>query len=301
MQVHFPRYGRVSPGRRGRAGRSLGVAVRIAVLGTATLLGAVTAARADVSSSPDRIMRVMTFNIHHGQGTDGALSLDRIAGVIRARGPEVVGLQEVDRHWSSRSDFADQAAELAADLDMHVAYGANLDLDPPAPGQPRRQYGTAILSRHPILKWDNTLLPRFGDHEQRGLLHAEIMVRGVRVQIYNTHLQHDDAAERLAQATAITKIVEAGAGPAVLTGDLNATPGTPEIQEFTEHLSDGWTGDGGFTHPSEQPAHRIDYVMTGGGAATDRAAVVTDLPAASDHLPVVGDLRVPGPAQGTDT
>jgi endonuclease/exonuclease/phosphatase family metal-dependent hydrolase len=298
MQVHFPPYGRVSARGRGRAGRSLGVAARIVALGAATLLSAVPAARADVPSSPDRIMRVMSFNIHHGQGTDGALDLGRVAGVIRSQAPEIVGLQEVDRHWSSRSNFADQASELATVLNMHMVYAANLDLDPPAPGQPRRQYGTAVLSRYPILSWDNTLLPRFGDHEQRGLLHAEVMVRGVRVHVYNTHLQHNDAAERLEQARAITEIIGVGERPVVLTGDLNARPGTPEMQEFTGLLTDGWTGDGGFTHPSEQPTARIDYVMTGGVATAERAAVVTDLPVASDHLPVIADVRVPGPPPG---
>jgi endonuclease/exonuclease/phosphatase family metal-dependent hydrolase len=45
---------------------------------------------------------VMSFNIHHGQGTDGVLDLERIARVIRASGADIVGLQEVDRHFGGR-------------------------------------------------------------------------------------------------------------------------------------------------------------------------------------------------------
>jgi endonuclease/exonuclease/phosphatase family metal-dependent hydrolase len=71
---------------------------------------------------------VTSFNIHHGQGTDGCLDLARIARVIRASGAGVAGLQEVDRHFAKRSDWADQAAELAGLLGCHVAYGANRHL-----------------------------------------------------------------------------------------------------------------------------------------------------------------------------
>ena len=109
----------------------------------------------------------MTFNIHHGVGTDRRLDLSRTANVIRAAVADVVGLQEVDRHFGARSDFVDQATWLAEDLGMDVVFGANLDLDPLVAGQPRRQYGTAILSAHPILDWENTHLPRFDDHEPR--------------------------------------------------------------------------------------------------------------------------------------
>ena len=59
----------------------------------------------------------------------------------------------------------DQAAELARMLRMHVVYRANLDRDPVNPGEPRRQYGTAILSDAPIHNWRNTLLPRTGKIE----------------------------------------------------------------------------------------------------------------------------------------
>ena len=118
----------------------------------------------------------MSYNIHHGRGVDDRLDLARIAAVIRGAGADIVGLQEVDRHWGERSDFADQAAELARDLAMHVVYGVNLDLDPLSPGGPRRQYGNAILSDAPIRGWRNTLLPRTGELEQRGLLEALVTV-----------------------------------------------------------------------------------------------------------------------------
>ena len=84
-------------------------------------------------------------------------------------GADVIGLQEVDRHWDVRSNWVDQPAWFAQRLKMHYAYAANLDLPPVNPGEPNRQYGTAILSRYPIKAFNNTLLPKYPAGEHRGL------------------------------------------------------------------------------------------------------------------------------------
>jgi endonuclease/exonuclease/phosphatase family metal-dependent hydrolase len=242
-----------------------------------------------------RPLRAASFNIHHGVGVDGLLNLERIATVIQDTHPDVIGLQEVDRHFGERSDFVDQALWLADRLDLHVVFGANLDLDPLTPGAPRRQYGTAILSRYRIREWRNTLLPRPEGGEQRGLLEAVIRVRGVPVRAFNTHLQHNSQSERLAQVAAIRSIVAEARESVVLVGDLNATPDSPEIGAITEDLADSWAeaGEGdGFTYDAETPHARIDYVLTSSDVVARTAAVVTS--DASDHLPVVADLILPG-------
>ena len=178
-------------------------------------------------ATPDRSIRVMAYNIHHGQGVDDRLDLARITAEIRDSGADIAGLQEVDRHWSERSDFADQAAELARELAMHVVYGANLELDPLQPGEPRRQYGNAILSNAPIYGWRNILLPRSGNLEQRGLLEALVTVRRVPVRVFTTHLQHNSQQERIAQIVAIREVIGMAQKPVILVGDLNARPDTP--------------------------------------------------------------------------
>ena len=78
-----------------------------------------------------------------------------------------MGLQEVDRHVHVRSNVVDQASWLARRLRMDVAFGANPDEDPLTPGAPRRQYGTAVLSRPHIPTSTNTLLPPPEGGEQR--------------------------------------------------------------------------------------------------------------------------------------
>jgi endonuclease/exonuclease/phosphatase family metal-dependent hydrolase len=280
---------------RSRFGLLLLLATLVAsTLGAATVAAEATPASARAQAD-ERELRVATFNIRHGVGLDGALDLARIAAVVERTGAEVVGLQEVDRHWSERSNFVDQATWLAQWLDMDVAFGANLDLDPPVPGAPRRQYGTAILSTYKIRETTNTLLPRPLGGEQRGLLEALIKVRGIPVRVFNTHLQHDSQVERLAQVDRIRQVLATAQESVVLLGDLNATPDTPEIAGLTDLLVDAWVTAGvgdGFTFDAATPHARIDYVMSSGDVVARTAAVVaTD---AADHLPVVVDLALPG-------
>lgn len=248
------------------------------------------------------LLTVMSFNIHHGVGLDRRLDLGRIAEVIRSAGADVVGLQEVDRHLSQRSGFVDQAAWLGRELAMNVVYGANVDHEPLAAGQPRRQYGTAILSRWPVIDWDHALLPRRGRHEQRGLLGARLNVDGVALHFYNAHLHHDGADERLEQALAVKELIGAPDVPVVLVGDFNARPETAEVRELAAGLIDAWQVAGagpGMTYPAGNPGRRIDYVLVSAASAVHAAAVVTAGPApvASDHLPVLAKLGLSSPGR----
>jgi len=257
----------------------------------AVLVGLAPAAQA---APPPQNLTVMSFNIHHGGGTDGVVDLDRIASVVRANHVDVVAMQEVDRHYSARSDWADEPAELAKALHYHVVFAANIDQDPPAAGRPRVQYGTAILSRYPIVQSSNTLLFRSSDQEQRGLLQADIEVHGVRVSVFDTHLEAYSTIDRQTQAQQVAAMV-AGARPSILMGDLNAEPDAPELQPLFGALTDAWPAAGTgpeLTYPAEGPVKRIDYVLTGAGAQPRRCAVVTTNPVASDHLPMACQVTV---------
>ncbi|MEU6478146.1 endonuclease/exonuclease/phosphatase family protein [Streptomyces sp. NPDC047017] len=245
------------------------------------------------AAEPGRELTVVTFNIHHGADPDEVLDLERIARVVQDAGADVIGLQEVDRHWSARSGHVDQAAWLAGRLDLHLAYGANLDLDPRRPGDPRRRYGTAILSRFPLLDPRNTPLPRSPEGEQRGLLAADIAVRGTRLRFLTTHLEFLSRGERLAQVAAINDLVDASRRPTVLVGDLNTTPDSEEITTLTRRLRDTWplAGHGsGFTHEARTPTARIDYVLASPTLHAHHAQVLPTT--ASDHRPVRVELTL---------
>lgn len=248
---------------------------------------------------PGPTLTAMSFNIRHGVGADGRLDLDRVAVAVAASGAEAVGLQEVDRHFSERSNFVDQATYLAGVLGMQVVFGPNLDLPPLADGLPRRQYGNAILSRSEIRSSRNVLLPRLGASEQRGLLIATTEVDGAEVTVLATHLQFDAPAERMLQVEAIVAEMASIETNVVLLGDLNAEPGSAEVGHLADRLTDAWATAGvgdGYTYSVTDPHKRIDYVFSSSGLNA-RSAVVVDSDA-SDHRPVVATFVLS--TSGTD-
>ena len=162
-------------------------------------------------------MRLVAYNIQFGLGRDGRYDLARIAAEVRDA--DVIALQEVDRHWQ-RSGCVDSPAVLAAHLpEHHWVYGANLDMDASYRDATerlvnrRRQFGTMILSRLPIVSSRNHLLPKYGtltQHSiQQGALEAVIVTeRAGPVRFYSTHLSHLSPATRLPQVEALLAIDE---------------------------------------------------------------------------------------------
>lgn len=63
------------------------------VLATLSFMSAVSTAKAD---EPNHL-RVLSYNIHHAEGVDQKLDLERIANVILSVKPDIVALQEVDQ------------------------------------------------------------------------------------------------------------------------------------------------------------------------------------------------------------
>ena len=281
--------------------------------------------------APDRPLRAMSYNIKHGQtnadcvtppavpgqppNTDCNLDIEASIAVIRAYDPDIVAVQEVDRFWA-RSAYLDEPAVLSAGTGLaHACYAPNLDHGPDSHSPVPHQYGTVILSRFPILECRNTLLRRVGNTEQRGLTLALVNVRGVPVQVYNTHL-HTRVADRLLQTEDIAAVLDAAPdGPQVLMGDFNArsTFGetVAEMLPIYARLVDTWreapvadpANPEGFTSPADldrDPTSRIDYVFATGDvdAAGTFVPVNAQTRLAADHYPVVADLLVPGEAVG---
>jgi endonuclease/exonuclease/phosphatase family metal-dependent hydrolase len=240
-----------------------------------------------------KALTVMSYNIRQGRDVDGELDLERTAAVIRAQRPDLVALQEVGRHWSADSDFRDQAADLEAMLGMASAFGANLDRDPPEPGAPRRQYGTAILSAWPLLQSQNIALPRTStENEQRGLLVVVVDLDGEPFRILDTHLGVS-ADDRRLQVDAILAEADKASVPHALLGDLNAGPSAPELAPLLERFGDAWSvaGEGdGLTFPASGPTSRIDYVLMSSQLRVERVSV-PDVEG-SDHLPLVAELAL---------
>ena len=68
-----------------------------------------------------QVSRVMTYNIHHGEGTDSVIDMERIAQVINKWSPDLVALQEVD-NGTTRSGNINEATIRIMEMDFILLY-----------------------------------------------------------------------------------------------------------------------------------------------------------------------------------
>ncbi|QEG42305.1 Endonuclease/Exonuclease/phosphatase family protein [Roseimaritima ulvae] len=256
------------------------------------LLGAVVllACAAPLRAEQPLRLRVLCYNIHHAEGVDGKLDLERIAGVILSVKPDIVALQEVDQR-ATRSESVDQPAELARLTGMQVAFGANIPLQ-------GGHYGNAMLSRFPITDHQNRLLPNRNNGEQRGVLSSTLKVPGLGepLRLLATHLDHrGDDGERIASAKAINQLIDASSQqPTLLAGDMNDVIGSPTLQIYDKM----WTRANDQplpTIPVAEPTRQIDFILF--RPRDDWKVVevkVLDEAVASDHRPILAVLEYVG-------
>ena len=236
-----------------------------------------------MAGPPAEPLGVLTYNIHHGEGVDGVLDLERIAALITESGADLVALQEVDER-ATRSGGVDQAAELARLTGMHHAFAPFMDFQ-------SGRYGLAVLTRYPIERARAIELPP-GKHEPRTALAAEVVVPGHGgVTFVCLHLDWlDDDTERFAQAGALIAALESEQR-VILAGDFNDTPGSRTIGLFESGFTNAYKPAGASaTFPAGGPEAEIDFVMYRPASAWRGTARVLGETTASDHRPVLARL-----------
>lgn len=263
------------------------------------------------------MIRVATYNILHG----ALKGLDAIGDVLEAIDPDLVALQEVDR-GVARSGGVDQAARLASRLGFAHAFACACPWE-------GGEYGLAILSRFPITGTRMVRLPSRAilsladGAEPRIMLAASVEAPDGPLNFACTHLGLHPT-ERSLQADTIAAEL-AGLPRTLLCGDLNEGHTEPVFGRLS-----GTSPAAGSRHDVAPPSRpgAVSPAAAGAGTATarlidclaecvplplrtypshaptigiDHVLRSPDLPAAgrvrtmateaSDHLPVVVDLR----------
>ena len=247
----------------------------LAVVGLAWSLLGSTAQGIDPSTTP--VLRVLTYNVHHGEAMDGRFDYARLTDKISQLEPDVVALQEVDSR-TRRAKGVDQAAELGDRLDMRHAFGSAM---PYSGGR----YGVAILSRFPIEDARTHHLPYAFGEEPRAALEVTIKPdNGIPdFVLVGTHLCHQSAATRREQTRALDALFSGRSDyPVVIAGDFNARPDSEAMDVL---LGGSWID-------TVAPNSSIDYVLV---RSIDRWRVVSgevfDVPIVSDHDPILTTLQ----------
>jgi len=202
------------------------------------------------------ILKLMTFNIYHGETMKGDFDFYVIADVIKNANPDFVALQEVD-YKTNRAHKLDLATELGWRTRMVPLFGRAMSYD-------GGEYGCGILSKYSILKSRNIPLPYPDGYEPRTALEiTAILNSGDTIAFIGTHLDHTrNDSVRFSQAEKIVSDFSPNDYPTILAGDLNDIPGSRTIELPEKYWTNSYNNElPKPTYPSENPSKKIDYVL----------------------------------------
>ena len=246
----------------------------------ATLLAAFTGLplSAQTPTQEKNQIKLMTYNVRHGNGLDNVIDCERIANIIRKSGAQFVGVQELDS-VTQRSNQRDILKELALESRLYPTFGKAIDFGGGG-------YGIGILSAEKPLEVHRIPLP--GREEARLLLVAEFS----RFVLANVHLSltPEDAEASL---PIILKEAQRWDKPFFLVGDWNTHPDGKFVKELSKSFKIiSKTKQG--TYPAPKPTECIDYIalyQADKQPIVNLASKVVEDTIASDHRPVINTVQ----------
>lgn len=249
-------------------------------------------------------IKVVTLNIHKGLSLfNRRMVIHELREGLNRLAADIVFLQEVQGlHARNALRFggwphAAQHEFLAGDGWEH-AYGRNAVYE-------HGHHGNAVLSRFPIVSWDNHDVSnhRF---ERRGLLHCRIAVPGLAVPLDCAciHLSLDEGGRRRQLDALASHLPGSREAPMIVAGDFNdwrQSASRPMLQKLgLVDASMAHAGRSARTFPSILPVLRLDRIYVRGFKVLDaQAHRGSPWRLLSDHLAVSADLEYSRAAQSS--
>ncbi len=250
----------------------------------------------------DSDFSVITYNLHKGFSAGGRrrFVLPRMREALAASGADIVFLQEAQgahsRHATRVRDWPDatQFEFIADTLWTHHAYGRNAIYD-------EGHHGNAILSKYPLLAWENIDVSPYPFPASRSLLHGRIEIPpgGPTVHLVCIHFGFLPF-ERRPQIRRLCRHIEEHIPHGqrlIVAGDLNDWSGRAE-REFNLALGlvevhRALHGRYARTYPARAPLLPLDRIYCR-GVTPVACAPLTASPwqSLSDHAPLQAWFRL---------
>lgn len=251
---------------------------------------------------------VVTYNMHKGFSGDGRrrFVLQDMRAALAASGADIVFLQEAQGehrgHARRVPDWpeASQFEYIADSLWTHHAYGRNALYDD-------GHHGNAILSRYPLVAWENIDVSPYPFAASRSLLHGRIEIPpgGASVHLVCVHFGFI-ALERRSQIRRLCRHVEEHVphdAPLIVAGDFNDWTGSAERELHATlalvEVHRVLHGRHARTYPARAPLLPMDRIYSRGvePVAAERLASAP-WRTLSDHTPLQAWFRMPQDGRG---
>ncbi len=230
-------------------------------------------------------LRIVTYNIHKGIGSDRRYRPGRTIDVLRSLNADVIALQEVDQNVS-RSSGHDMAAMIAEELGMDYRFALNVSKE-------EGGYGNATLSRLPFVHSTNLNIT-WTIKKKRGCLISTLQWGGEHVVVLNFHLGLA-GMERARQVNMILsswhqKTIQNH--PAIILGDSNDRADKLDPILSVAGFHNVSRRKDARTFPAFAPMWRLDKVYISRHFQVKDAVAVRDPTSriCSDHLPFLVTL-----------
>ena len=241
-----------------------------------------------------RTFKFMHYNMNHGENMSGVYNLQAIADVIKNSKADVVALGQVDRYFSSRSNYDDQIRWLGETLGMYYRYHTVLSYLPNIHSEGyTRKFGHGFLSKFPF---DETQEARYiftedsGDGNKQGLFRTRINVNGNWVNFYVTTFG-SGSTDRVSQATEAKNWINAdNVTWKVVGGCFDDTRTSASMAIMYSFLNDAFAGLTAYNFPSNTPTKYVNYILTKNTASTNSPTVINSQ--ASRSRPLVCNVEL---------
>lgn len=236
-------------------------------------------------------LKIMSYNIRHGEGMDNVLDLSRSAAVIKSQAPDLCGLQEVDEHCL-RTDSVGQTEYLAQKTTMKGTFGKFMNYQ-------GGEYGLATLTLKPLISTKVLQLPD-GKYEPRvAIVHEVQIAKGCTIAFANVHFdwisEKEGGINRMNQAQALVKYIDELKRPAIITGDFNCTPDSPTMKYFAEQgfiFVQKGADNLSFQGKEKGEIDHVIYRNEGKVKFKSKSIKLLNEPIVSDHRPLIAELEV---------
>ncbi|GAB3172675.1 endonuclease/exonuclease/phosphatase family protein [Telluribacter humicola] len=231
-------------------------------------------------------IKIMSFNVRHGENRSGTSNLQAILKVIQEQKPHLVALQAIDS-LIEEGEVKFQVQQLARQTGMHYIYGA-------ADSTTGGSQGVGILSRWPIDKSQRMKLPNTPGADPRVLLCGLIRpTKSLTFRFCNARLEYASVYDRALQAAYINHMLGESIQPVVLAMDMGARPNEQPYFSFRKKWLDAARGSLLPTWTEGISGDRLDYIMVLQNArvSVKNYKVLRQDRNASDHFPIVATVE----------